>query len=417
MIKDALYSIGLSGFYFDDQRAIKAGAKEDGFAYRGVPLTSGYESVRQKGESISVILILYDDQIAFGDCAAIQYSGAGGREPLFKAKDLVKDLENVVFPFLFQEKWESFRSMCQKLEALSINGKKLHTALRYGVSQAILDAFSKYYKKTMAEIIRDEYLLNFDIKKVPIFAQSGDERYINVDKMILKRADVLPHALINNVETKLGWRGEKLIEYLGWLKERVKILGDENYHPIFHIDVYGTIGIAFQYNIDEMVEYLGKLEKICYPYKLRIEGPVDMESKDLQIDFLSKIRRKLKERSINVDIVADEWCNSLDDIKDFIKAEAVDMIQIKTPVLGSIHNSIEAVLYCKENNIGAYLGGSCNETDRSAQVSVHIALATQADQILAKPGMGVDEGLMIVYNEMMRTLKILKKRGLNVIDA
>jgi len=160
-----------------------------------------------------------------------------------------------------------------------------------------------------------------------------------------------------------------------------------------------------------------KLEKICYPYKLRIEGPVDMESKELQIDFLSKIKRKLKERGINVDIVADEWCNSLDDIKDFIKAEAVDMIQIKTPVLGSIHNSIEAVLYCKENNIGAYLGGSCNETDRSAQVSVHIALATQADQILAKPGMGVDEGLMIVYNEMMRTLKILKKKGLNVIDA
>ncbi|MGB9768155.1 MAG: methylaspartate ammonia-lyase [Dictyoglomus turgidum] len=417
MIKDALYSIGLSGFYFDDQRAIKAGAKEDGFAYRGIPLTSGYESVRQKGESISVILILDDDQIAFGDCAAIQYSGAGGREPLFKAKELVKDLENVVFPFLFQEKWESFRFICQKLETLSINGRKLHTALRYGVSQAILDAFSKYYKKTMTEIIRDEYLLNFDIKKIPIFAQSGDERYINVDKMILKRVDVLPHALINNVETKLGWRGEKLIEYLGWLKERVKILGDENYHPIFHIDVYGTIGIAFQYNIDEIVEYMEKLEKICYPYKLRIEGPVDMESKELQIDFLSKIKRKLKERGINVDIVADEWCNSLDDIKDFIKAEAVDMIQIKTPVLGSIHNSIEAVLYCRENNIGAYLGGSCNETDRSAQVSVHIALATQADQILAKPGMGVDEGLMIVYNEMMRTLKILKKKGLNVIDA
>ncbi len=416
MIKDAFYSIGLSGFYFDDQRAIKAGAKEDGFAYRGVPLTSGYEAVRQKGESISVMLFLDDGQIAFGDCAAIQYSGAGGREPLFKARDLAKDLEKVVFPFLMNEKWSSFREMCQKLEDLRVNGKKLHTAIRYGVSQVILDTFAKYYKKTMTEIIRDEYSLNFEIKKVPIFAQSGDERYINADKMILKRVDVVPHALINNVETKLGWRGEKLIEYLGWLKERVRILGGDNYYPVFHIDVYGTIGIAFQYNVDEIAEYLGRLEKICYPYKLRIEGPVDMESKELQIEFLSKLRKKLKEKGIKVDIVADEWCNSLNDIKDFIKAEAVDMIQIKTPVLGSIHNSIEAVLYCKENNIGAYLGGSCNETDRSAQVSVHVALATQADQILAKPGMGVDEGLMIVYNEMIRTLRILKRKGLNVID-
>ena len=47
---------------------------------------------------------------------------------------------------------------------------------------------------------------------------------------------------------------------------------------------------------------------------------------------------------------------------------------------------------------------SCNETDRSAQVCVQVAMATQPDQILAKPGMGVDEGYMIVYNEMQRVL-------------
>jgi Methylaspartate ammonia-lyase len=161
-----------------------------------------------------------------------------------------------------------------------------------------------------------------------------------------------------------------------------------------------------------MVEYLARLEKIAFPHKLRIEGPVDLEDREKQIEFLSKLRKELKRRGVGVEIVADEWCNNLEDIKDFIRAEAVDMIQIKTPVLGSIHNSIEAALYCKEHNIGTYIGGSCNETDRSAQVSVHIALATQADQILAKPGMGVDEGLMIVNNEMNRTLQILKRKGL-----
>lgn len=412
MIKDILYSIGLSGFYFDDQRAIKAGAREDGFAYRGIPLTKGYEAIRQKGESISVIFILEDDQIAYGDCTAIQYSGAGGRDPLFKTKDWVKVLEQHVFPFLLKDEWKSFRDLCVKIDNFKIDDHKLHTAVRYGISQAILDVFSKHYRKTMTEIIREEYNLNFDIKRIPIFAQSGDDRYINVDKMILKRVDVLPHGLINNVETKLGWRGEKLIEYIGWLKERIRILGEEGYLPILHIDVYGTIGIAFNYNIDEMVEYLARLEKIAFPHKLRIEGPVDLEDREKQIEFLSKLRKELKRRGVGVEIVADEWCNNLEDIKDFIRAEAVDMIQIKTPVLGSIHNSIEAALYCKEHNIGTYIGGSCNETDRSAQVSVHIALATQADQILAKPGMGVDEGLMIVNNEMNRTLQILKRKGL-----
>ena len=71
-----------------------------------------------------------------------------------------------------------------------------------------------------------------------------------------------------------------------------------------------------------------------------------------------------------------------------------------------INNTIEAVLYCKAHGIGAYQGGTCNETDRSAQVCVHCAMATQPVQILAKPGMGVDEGYMIVSNEMNRILAL-----------
>ena len=86
------------------------------------------------------------------------------------------------------------------------------------------------------------------------------------------------------------------------------------------------------------------------------------------------------------------------------------MVQIKTPDLGGVNNTIEAVLYCKQKGIGAYQGGTCNETDRSAQVCVHCAMATRPVQILAKPGMGVDEGFMIVYNEMQRILALRKAR-------
>ena len=64
----------------------------------------------------------------------------------------------------------------------------------------------------------------------------------------------------------------------------------------------------------------------------------------------------------------------------------------------------------KKKGIGAYQGGTCNETDRSAQVCVNVAMATRPDQILAKPGMGVDEGYMIVYNEMQRILACMKAK-------
>ena len=38
-------------------------------------------------------------------------------------------------------------------------------------------------------------------------------------------------------------------------------------------------------------------------------------------------------------------------------------------------------------------------------------MATRPDQILAKPGMGVDEGYMIVYNEMQRILALRKAKA------
>ena len=57
---------------------------------------------------------------------------------------------------------------------------------------------------------------------------------------------------------------------------------------------------------------------------------------------------ELDRRGIDVELVADEWCNTLEDIKLFADHKAGHMIQIKTPDLGGINNTIEAVLYCKE---------------------------------------------------------------------
>jgi len=40
----------------------------------------------------------------------------------------------------------------------------------------------------------------------------------------------------------------------------------------------------------------------------------------------------------------------------------------------------------------------------SARACAHVELATDAAQVLAKPGMGFDEGYMVVTNEMRRAL-------------
>ena len=412
-IKKVICAKGRTGFFFDDQRAIKKGAKADGSAYIGEPVTAGFKAVRQAGESISVMLVLEDGQIAYGDCAAVQYSGAGGRDPLFLAEDFIPVIEKYVAPVLVGKELTSFRQLAAEVEAVKVDGTRLHTAIRYGVTQSILDAVAKAKKVLMCEVIAEEYGLNPQYRQIPIFTQSGDNRYDNSDKMIMKGADVLPHALINNVDTKLGKDGGLLLEYVKWLRDRIIALRhSEDYTPVLHIDVYGTIGMAFGVNnYTAMADYIAELEKAAKPFKLRIEGPMDAEEREAQMIALKELTAEIDRRGIGVELVADEWCNTLEDIKYFADNKAGHMVQIKTPDLGGINNIAEAVLYCKEKGIGAYQGGTCNETDRSAQVCVNVAMATQPDQILAKPGMGVDEGYMIVYNEMQRILACMEAKN------
>ena len=412
-IKNVVLSKSYTGFYFDDQKAIKLGAGHDGFMYLGDPATEGFSKVRQTGEAISIQLVLEDGSVGYGDCAAVQYSGAGGRDPLFLASDFIPFLEENIVPLLIGEDVSTFRNLAEKYDKMEVNGKRLHTAIRYGLTQALLNATATANHLTMAEVIRKEYnITETEYKPVAIFAQSGDDRYINADKMIIKEADVLPHALINHVETKLGKDGSLLKEYVAWLRDRIlKWRASENYNPVFHIDVYGTIGLAFNNNVDVMTTYLMELEEIAKPFAIRIEGPVDTGDREGTMVALRDITAELEKRGSKLEIVADEWCNTLEDIKYFADNKAGHMLQIKTPDLGGVNNVAEAILYCNEKNIGSYCGGTCNETNISAQTTTNIAIACMADQCLAKPGMGVDEGYMIVRNEMNRVLAIANSRN------
>jgi methylaspartate ammonia-lyase len=178
---------------------------------------------------------------------------------------------------------------------------------------------------------------------------------------------------------------------------------------VLHLDTYGTIGLALK-SLGAVADYLASLEQVAAPLRLRVEQPVDAGSRAGQLEALASLRRLLAERGTGVEIVADEWCNTLTDIEMFIAAGAADVIHVKTPDLGGIGNTVEALLLCRRSGRGAYCGGTCNETDRSAQVCAHVAMACGATQVLAKPGMGVDEGIMIVANEMARAEALSSRR-------
>ena len=412
-IVDVLLTKSYTGFYFDDQKAIKQGAGHDGIFYVGEPVTDGFTSIRQAGEAISIQLILEDGTVGYGDCAAVQYSGAGGRDPLFLSQDFIPFIETNLKPMLIGEDVSLFRPLAEKYDKLIVDGKRLHTAIRYGVTQALLNATANARRITMAEVIREEYNVEGKIyEPIPVFTQSGDDRHDNADKMIIKEADVLPHALINHVETKLGVKGEILLEYVAWLRDRIlKHRKNQNYNPVFHIDVYGTIGLAFNYDVDKMFNYLLQLEETAKPFALRIEGPIDTGDREGTLHYEKVLTKMLDEKGSKLQIVADEWCNTLEDIKLFADERAGHVLQIKTPDLGGVNNVAEAIIYCNQKGVGSYCGGTCNETDQSAKTTTNIAIACRAIQCLAKPGMGVDEGYMIVKNEMNRVIASANRRA------
>jgi methylaspartate ammonia-lyase len=200
------------------------------------------------------------------------------------------------------------------------------------------------------------------------------------------------------------------LDYLQWLKKRITDIGDSDYHPAIHFDCYGHIGFAFDNDIPKMVAYIRKLEETAKPYDVIVEDPVNTGDKAKQVELLAGLHRALKKAGVQATTMADELCSRLEDHKMFAEADAVDMQKIKCPDLGSISNAIEGLLYLRSKGVKPYLGGSMTETERAAQVRVHMGLATQPDQMLASPGAGIDEAYCVTVNEMNRALALIGAR-------
>ncbi len=196
-IEDVRTVPGLSGFFFDDQRAIKDGATQSGFAYDGQPVTEGFDRIREAGEALIVEIELADGSIATGDCAAVQYSGAGGRDPLFRAEKYRPVVEGPVADALRGQDATQFganATMLEEMDAQRSGGDQLHTAVRYGVSQALLNAAAQARGVTPTDVLADTYDTEPATSPVPVFGQSGDERRINAEKMLIKAFRSCPTA-------------------------------------------------------------------------------------------------------------------------------------------------------------------------------------------------------------------------------
>lgn len=420
---DVQFITGLAGYFVKDLEAVRQSPTYEPLVDNIAPRTPGFQNVVQAGQVISILLHLPDGQLAVGDCVDVIFSGAASRDPLFIAEEHLPLLERVIKPWLLNCDLSHFRQNASRgdLPWPELQDRRLHSAVRYGLTQALLSATALVHRCTAAEVVAREWGMDTTSntskgrrstiaqRPVDILASCHRNDFLQLDRMIMKRVAMLPHASFVHVHD-LGPRCTELLDFAARVSRRVQERGAApRYHPRLHFDVYGTLGDLFPQN-DELVSFVDQLQRVARPFDLLIESPIIAPTKPAQIHRLKSLRQQLRDRAVPVQIVADEWCNTLDDIREFADTDVVDYVQIKMPDLGGVHNSIDAVLYCRERRVGCCLGGSANETDVSARLTAQVALATQPDFLLSKPGIGADEGVMILTNEMLRTAAVVGRR-------
>lgn len=401
-IETVIFAPARGGFFYDDQAAIREGREMDGVAYLGEPLTPGFAKVREPSRALGIGLVLEDGAVVWGDMVSVQYSGAAGRDPVFDPGTIEAVCRERLVPRLIGMEAAAGAKNCAV--AFAHEGQsRLPLAIEYGASQALLRAAAHARRVTVAEIVAEALGLPTPSEPVPLFAQSGDDRTNAVDTMILKGVDVLPHGLINSAE-KFGPDGATFIDYVRWVAARTGALGEPGYAPVLHFDVYGWIGLGHSKDPRAVAQFIARLTEEVPRHTLHIECPVDYGSRQATIENYAEIVDVLDGLTDRARVVADEHCNTLADIEAFIAARAAHVIQVKTPDVGDLMDTARAIRAARAAGIGAYCGGTSAETDHSARACVHVALAARASMMLAKPGMGVNEGLTIVGNEQARAL-------------
>ena len=332
-VKDVICAAGRSGYMHRDLLAIKSGKGiPDGSLYKGAPMSPGFTRIIEPATIISVMLMLEDGQIAFGDCADVILAGVAGRDPAFNAKGHIDYVRGEVADALRGREVSSFKANAEEMDKLTHGGKRLHTAIRYGVSQALLHATALGHKLTMAEIIARDYGSKISKTPIPILASCHKDDHGQLDRVILKRVELLPHASFQIVSEHVGLQGEKLMAFVRRVATRCKEIGDADYNPRIHVDLYGTLGELFDMKIEPLADYLGELfsmqvepladylaalRKESGPYKLLVESPMIAKTQQEQIDKFRQLRDLLEAKGTDVGLIADEWCNTLDDIRLF----------------------------------------------------------------------------------------------------
>lgn len=408
----------------------------------------------QTQEIISIGLVLDGRQIAWGDCVAPRDSYLTEYPP-FDMTEGIATLKKTVIPILQGQTLGSFRDLAARIDALSeqvtitrplpqpepeaqpkgisrrdlflgrlsaLTGddkprteevtitRLIHPAIRYGLSQALLAALATTRDLTVTEVIAQEYSLSLPQGPVPIQVEIKDAPAIAAGSLVARQVAALGYTTTGqDAKGELGSYGEVLQRNVRDISKQLP----QAYQPVLHLNLRGGLGQLYHNTAGRILGNFMGLEQTAELCPLRVEDPVILDDRQAQIELLLKLKGYVQRRKLNLQLAAGAWADTPEDVKALAEAEAVDMIHLQPSRLGSIHQTIEAILACQQRGIGVLLGSSPTDTDRSLQVAGHIALATQPTLLQAKPGQPAEVSVARLHNEMARTLAWIEARNRN----
>ncbi|MEZ4750307.1 MAG: hypothetical protein R3B54_06695 [Bdellovibrionota bacterium] len=200
--------------------------------YQTPAQSSGMRTMRQIAEVLSVGIQVEVSRI-LGDALGVSYAGKSGRDGVFRADST--DVSTLSQRCV--ELGKSFSDDCRQLSEWGLSNP-----IKFGASQALLRAHASVSKMSLTAFLCKEYSLPLPSEAVALHGSCGYDWNDNADKMVFYRLESLPAGQGDDLPNRLGKEGEKLIEYVTWLKGRVGL--QQNYSPAFHFDLHGGLDLV-----------------------------------------------------------------------------------------------------------------------------------------------------------------------------
>lgn len=400
-IVNVVTTVGWGSYYFEDLGLIRRDRLSVADRYHTNTEHGSYPRVRTPVPAVSVGLVLANGAVTWGDCVPVSFSGKSGRALPRDPKDLAAWIQRELGAWFKGRDAKHWLEL--ELDFLNEFGE-IPAFIRYGVSQAMALATSLATTRPLWRVFSDELQLDKPDRPILLHGSCGGDWGATVDRMLARRVPYLPQGQFEFLEEQIGPNGEPLI---GWIEDFKNRASRFEYTPVLTLDFHGALDDLCGGDLERVADMIESFASVALPHRCHIESPL------LAPDFakfrsrIAELKSILAERGLHspyLRIIADEWANSTDDIKQLIASNAVDGVHIKMPDTGTLSECAEAVNLLRDARKFALLGGSCTETMNGSRSTAHLAVVLRPDAVLVKPGMGFDESFAFLDGEMRRAI-------------